>query len=204
LNLMLALRPLAARERVLLVDWGTSYANTFLLIEPRLAGCDLTVPGNPLRRALEQAATTANGSAAVDHQLRRAFGCWTYWIGPRGGWETRQVVLAPESPGETLAGLLARHLPVRFPQGAFDHALAELYLRERELFSGTVARARIPFCSRLGLPILHDPRAVDRALRRLVNEGRAAVSGGGAGVRYGAGRPVPAELPADVFERLLL
>ncbi|HEY7294233.1 MAG TPA: hypothetical protein VH916_04285 [Dehalococcoidia bacterium] len=50
MNLMLALRPLAARERVLLVDWGTSYANTFLLIEPRLAGCDLTVPGNPLRR----------------------------------------------------------------------------------------------------------------------------------------------------------
>ncbi len=214
LSLVLALRPLGERERLLIVDWGTSYANSFLLIEPSDADLDLTDPAAPLPRALADAAATlpANTAEAVpaepslERTLRAAFGVWTYWTGTRGNWEAHQVRLACREPGDTLMALVRRHLPVRFPQGAFDRALAELYARERELFSGPVARARIPFRSRLGLPILHDPYAVDRALRRLVNEGRAAVTGGveGVRVRFGAGRPVPPELPAETFERLLL
>jgi len=209
LGLVLALRPLGERERLLIVDWGTTYANALLLIEPRRTDCDLTLPTNRVRRALEAAAeapAASGGASALGRQLRAVFGLWTYWTGTRGDWEAHRVTLTPRTPADTLAGLLERHLPVRFPQGAFDHALAVLYLRERELFSGTVARARIPFRSRLGLPILHDPQAVDRALRRLVNEGQAAVSGhaAGASVRYGAGRPVPADLSAEAFERLLL
>jgi len=208
--LVLALRPLGERERLLIVDWGSRYANTLPLVEPRDPACDLTQPANPLRRALEAAAMAGAAAPAGDsplaRRLRAAFGLWTYWTGTRGAWEAHHVTLAPRGPEDTLAGLLALHLPVRFPQGAFDRALAELYQHERELFSGAVARARIPFRSRLGLPILHDPRAVDRALRRLVNEGRAAVSVRSAesGMRYGAGRPVPAELSAEAFERLLL
>lgn len=204
LSLVLALRPLDERERLLIVDWGTTYANSFLLIEPGDASCDLTDPANSTRRALLAAA--AAGAPSPEQALSGLFGTWTYWTGARGAWETHHVALVCRQPGDTLMALVRRHLPVRFPQGAFDRALADLYVRERELFSGAVARARIPFRSRLGLPILHDPYAVDRALRRLVNEGRASVFGGTAGVtlRFGAGRPVPPELPAEAFERLSL
>ncbi len=212
LSLVLALRPLDERERLLIVDWGTSYANSFLLIEPSDPDCDLTDPAAAAPPALASIAGGAQrgggfaGGPVLARALVAQFGIWTYWTGARGSWETHQVRLACREPGDTLFALVRRHLPVRFPQGAFDRALAQLYARERELFSGTVARARIPFLSRLGLPILHDPYAVDRALRRLVNEGRAAVSGGAGGVtlRFGAGRPVPPELPAETFERLLL
>ncbi|HZQ36524.1 MAG TPA: hypothetical protein VFD32_11360 [Dehalococcoidia bacterium] len=215
LSLVLALRPLAERERLLIVDWGTSYANCFLLVEPSDPEFDLTEPArSPPQEPAAVAPVPAfmhdadggRDESPLARELRAAFGVWTYWTGTRGNWETHRVRLACRAPEDTLMALIRRHLPVRFPQGAFDHALAELYTRERELFSGAVARARIPFRSRLGLPILHDPYAVDRALRRLVNEGRAAVFGGPAGLtlRFGAGRPVPPDLPAETFERLLL
>jgi hypothetical protein len=218
LSMILALRPLAERERLLIIDWGSTYANCFLLIEPCDPAVDLTGPTGATPHTPSDAAgkttlsSVRNGAAALPGEpsiapaLRAAFGIWTYWTGVRGNWETHRVRLVCREPEDTLIDLVRRHLPVRFPQGAFDRALAELYAHERELFSGTVARARIPFRSRLGLPILHDPYAVDRALRRLVNEGRAAVSGGADGVtlRFGAGRPVPLELPAETFERLLL
>jgi hypothetical protein len=213
---LLALRPLDEVERLLVVDWGTSYANAFLLVEPRQTGCDLTLADNRVRRALEQAARAllktpsfdsatpgATRSTPLGELLRGLYGTWTYWSGPREARQVHRVDLAATAPEETLAGLIARHLPVRFPQGAFDRTVAELYNTERELFNGTVARARTPFRSRLGLPVLHEPRYVDRAMRRLVNEGRAIVyqRDENSYTRYGHGRPVPPAMPEEEFER---
>src|SRR5690348_10021726 len=53
---VLALRPLAPHERVLAIDWGSTFANCFYLIEPNDPGCDLTDPDNAVTRELEAAA----------------------------------------------------------------------------------------------------------------------------------------------------
>src|SRR5947209_6790679 len=63
---VLALRPLDEAERLLVVDWGASYANAFLLVEPRQDGCDLTLKENAPRRALEQAARALLRQGACD------------------------------------------------------------------------------------------------------------------------------------------
>ncbi|MHB8573724.1 MAG: hypothetical protein ACYDCQ_00170 [Dehalococcoidia bacterium] len=217
---VLALRPLGDVERLLAVDWGSSYSNTFLLIEPRLPDSDLTRTDDPLRQELEAAARSlprdrrlprAGGAlelpdSVLGRRLRDAYGLWTYWTGSREAWRVDQVVLEPSEQADTLAGLMRLHFPVRFPQAAFDRTMAELWSKERELFSGTVARARIPFCSRLGLPLLHDARYADRAFRRLVNAGRATVFARDqrGTIRYGPAWPVPSDMREEEFEQLSL
>jgi hypothetical protein len=69
-----------------------------------------------------------------------------------------------------------------------------------------VARVRIPFLTRLGLPVLFAPERVDYALRHLVNEGRAWVFEDGPDPAYyhGPARPVPECMSAAEFERLIV
>jgi len=213
-------RPLSDGERLLAVDWGSTFANTFLLIEPSDAACDLTDPSNPAFKSLEQAAKkllehkTPNGDpgvawtreTAVGSILRVLYGNWIYWTGTYGDRRSHSVQLSPLRPSDTLAGLLLPQLRDRFPQPAFNQALEDLYARELELFHGAVTTARMPFRTRLGLPILHDPRYADRALRHLVNSGRARVHRRieDSLFRYGANRPVPAGMTEAEFEGLLL
>ena len=222
LTLLLALRPLGDGERLLAVDWGNTYANAFLLVEPRDPLCDLTDPDNGIRRIVEAAARAllrrhdpdANPTnpwtrdTALGEALRDAFGAWVTWTAPPPiGGVPERVPLVPADSQDTLARLLALGLRERFPQGAFDEALADLLEKEPELFSGRpVARARMPFLTRLGLPVLHDPRCADRAVRRLVNEGRVWLfeQGPDAVSYHGPARPVPPTMPDSQFEQLII
>ncbi len=220
LSALLTLRPLPEEERLLVVDWGTTYANTLLLIEPRDPFCDLTEPANPVRRRLEAAAHTLlrrrgpeddpatpwTRATPLGRILRDEFGAWLFWSAPLPAGETCRVTLVASGPDETLAGLLLPELRARFPQEAFDAALARLRETDGELFQGRAINVRIPFRTRLGLPVLYDPRCADRALRRLVNEGRATVTAYGPdGVwHYGPERPLPDEMSEEEFARLVM
>ena len=220
LTLLVSLRQLPEDERRLVVDWGTSYANTFLLVEPGEPGCDLSDPNSPVslevsdlcRRAAEHEPPVAEAAlerwtaqTALGERLRELYGHWVWWDQPLPGGRSRHEPLRLAGPADTLSMHLLPLLYERFPQPAFDIALAELQQTERELFGGTVAGARSVFRTRLGLPVLHDARAVDRAVRHLVNLGRMSVATGGAdGVIYSSRNPVPADLPDEEFERLLL
>lgn len=218
--ILLALRVLDTDERELVVDWGTTYANMFLLVEPRDPRIDLTEPLNPYARRLEDALSATlpavrlpgadvegwTRTTAFGSLLRELFGTWRYWEAPLPGGTVEQVPLALRSPEQTLWSQLHAELESRFPQAAFDRALASLYTWERELFGGPVPRARSAFRTRLGLPILGDARAADRALRRLVNEGRMTVVGYGLPGRpaFGPGHPVPDELSDEEFARFVM
>lgn len=222
LALLLALRPLEEEERLLVVDWGTTYANTFLLVEPRDPACDLSDPANHVRRAVESVArallrrrdpdedpaTPWTRATPLGAALRAAFGAWVLWPEPPAARaRSERVELVLSRPEETLADALLPRLRARFPQHAFEDALARLLEAEAELFAGRpVGRVRVPFLTRLGLPVLHDPRCANRALRRLVNEGRAWVfEHGPDGVFYhGPARPVPAGMTDAAFERLVV
>jgi hypothetical protein len=220
LTMLLALRPLGAVERTLVVDWGTTYANTFLLVEPRDQTCDLTDGANPVQRRLDEMARALLRCHALDEDaaepwtrrtplgeaLRQIFGVWVFWSAPLPHGRIRRVPLTLLTPNDTLAGRLLPALRAEFSQERFDAALAVLVERERELFRRSVACARIPFRTRLGLPMLHDPYCVDRAIRRLVNEGRLTVRDGAAGgaLYRGPERPVPDAMTDAEFERLLL
>lgn len=218
---ILTLRGLNDGERRLAVDWGASYGNTFLAIGPRDPALDLLDRCDPLRQRIEKAARALLHRRSPEHRpaepwtrntdlgdlVRSAYGVWTYWSWPPPVGSPRHVTLAPSGPDETLAGLLRRELPRRFPQTRFDAALAHLMETEGELFHDSVARARIPFQTRLGLPVLHNPYLVDRALRRLVNEGRARVFDDRGAVRilyHGPRRPLPDDMPEEEFARLSL
>lgn len=217
---LLALRVLDADERALVVDWGTTYANTFLLVEPHDAGCDLTEPANPYAGRVQDAlaATLALAPPAWEQAegwtrptplgalLRALFGTWRYWNAPPPRGAVEQVSLLLRGPDDTLWTRLQPELAARFPQAAFDRTLASLHYWERELFGGPVPRARSAFRTRLGLPILRDPRSADRALRRLVNEGRVTVVGDTLPGRpaFGPGRPVPDALPDEEFARFVM
>jgi hypothetical protein len=222
LTLLLALRGLGDVERMLAVDWGTTYANAFLYVEPRDPLCDLTDPDNRVRRSLEAAARALLRHHDPDEAphdpwtrrtplgdlLRRAYGAWVTWREVSAGWaDEERIDLVAAGPEETLAEQMLPRLRARFPQPVFDATLARLLEHEAELFAGRpVARARMPFLTRLGLPVLHDPRCADRALRRLVNEGRAWVYGQGpdAVSYHGPDRPIPAHMTDDEFERLIV
>ena len=53
--------------------------------------------------------------------------------------------------------------------------------------------------------VLHDDRAVDRAVRHLVNLGRMSVTSGGRdALVFGPDHPVPDDLPDEEFERLFI
>lgn len=218
--ILLALRALDAGERELVVDWGTTYANMFLLVEPRDPRIDLTEPLNPHARRFEDALSAtlpdvrlpgadAEGwtrTTVLGDLLRELFGTWAYWQAPPPDGSVERVPLTLSSEGHTLWSQLRVELDARFPQAAFDRALANLYTWERELFGGPVTRARSAFRTRLGLPILGDARAADRALRRLVNEGRMTVVGLGLPGRpaFGPGHPVPDDLSDEEFARFVM
>ena len=220
LTLLISLRQLPEDERRLVVDWGTSYANAFLLVEPSEPGCDLSDPGSPVslevsdlcRRAAEREPTVAEAAlerwtahTALGERLRELYGRWVWWDEPLPRGRSRHESLRLAGPSDTLSVHLLSLLYERFPQPSFDIALAELQQTERELFGGTVASARSVFRTRLGLPVLHDPRAVDRAVRHLVNLGRMSVATGGAdGAVFGPGNPVPETMEDEEFETLLL
>ncbi len=220
LTLLLSLRPLPPDERRLVVDWGTAHANTFLLVEPREAGCDLSDPRSPAARevrALCREAAASEPSVAeaarerwtaatpLGQRLRDLYGRWVWWEAPLPEGRAHEDPLRLTSPAETLSMRLLPLLYERFPQPSFDAALADLQATERELFGGSVAAARSVFRTRLGLPVLHDDRAVDRAVRRMVNLGRMSVTTGGRGAAvFGPGHPIPDDMPDEEFERLLL
>jgi len=219
-TLLLALRALDDRERRLAVGWGNSHANAFLLVEPLDPACDLTDPANDHRRALETAAEeplrlrlpeaepevswtreTELGTAARD-----IFGAWIAWPPPDADGAPERVPLPLDGAAATLRDALLPRLAARYPQQEFDAVLADLYERERELFGGSVARVRIPFLTRLGLPVPLNPYRVDHALRRMVNEGRAWVfeDGPDPGFYHGPARPVPERMTDAEFERLIV
>ncbi len=92
---------------------------------------------------------------------------------------------------------------------ASGHLRAYLKIKETEpeLFSGRpVGRAHVPFLTRLGLPVLHDPALPVRAVRRLVNEGHAWVyeRGPDAVSYHGPARPVPPSMSDAELERLIM
>ncbi len=219
LTLLLSLRQLPEDERRLVVDWGTAHANSFLLVEPGEPGCDLTDLRTPLahevRDLCRQAATVEppdgglhepwTSRTPLGERLRELYGRWVWWDEPLpAGW-SREEPLRLAGPSDTLSVHLLPLLYERFPQESFDVALAELQSTERELFGGEVATARSVFRTRLGLPVLHDARAADRAVRQLVNLGRMSVTTGGAeAIVFGPGSPVPEDMPDEEFERLLM
>jgi hypothetical protein len=201
----------------MVVDWGTTYANSFLLVEPNEPSCDLSDSDNPvLREALKMAGEIDRPTDRRDSQrerwtsetelgglLRDLFGTWVYWRGPLPDGEPECVPLTLRAPSDTLANHLLFELNARFPQAAFDAAVADLNAHERELLGGPVPRGRSAFRTRLGLPILHDPQAADRAIRRLVNLGKMrVVSRLPSTQTFGPGSPVPEDMPDDEFERL--
>jgi hypothetical protein len=217
---VLALRPLSAQERLLAIDWGSTFANTLCLIEPADPVCDLTASDNQVNRALEAEASRLLATGRPEERpderwtvetdlgrlMRQTYGVWLYWTGMHEQRRIHSVRLATTGPDETLWDRIRSLLPQRFPQALYNRAVADLYSAERELFHGPVTTARMPFRTRLGLPPLHEPRRVDRAVRRLVNEGRATVFAleGDAFVRYGSGHPVPESMTDEEFERLLM
>ena len=218
--ILFALRVLDDPERNLAVDWGTTYPNTFFLVEPHDRSCDLSDPANRFTQRVNDAIKATLRLAPADTKmpdgwtnatplgsvLREIFGTWVYWIGPQPYREIQHVELTLRSAEDTLWGTLQPELDARFPQPVFDRALAYVNDWERELLGGPVTRARSVFRTRLGMPILADSRCVDRALRRLVNEGRITVVGTtlpGHPV-FGRERPVPEEISDEEFAGFLM
>lgn len=218
--ILFSARKLQNLERSLVVDWGTSYPNTFFLLEPRSPETDLTDPSNPAAIRIRRAAAAAlhdthseeaaregwTSGTELGDVLRELYGTWVYWSGPEPYGSIEEVPLVLQGPEETVWSELLAELERRFPQQMFDRALAYVNDWERELLGGPVPRARSVFWTRLGMPIVSDPKRVDRALRRLVNEGRISVIGAtlpGKPV-FGQGRPIPDEVSDEEFSRFVM
>ena len=217
---LIAFRVMDDEERYLVVDWGTTYANTFLLIEPRDWRCDLSDPLNPFTRRLDEALALTLAAAPeggvlpegwtraspLGRLLRELFGTWRYWTASSPASATRRISLELREDSDTIWSRLLPELSERFPQAAFDRALGRLHGSDRELFGGPVPRARSVFRTRLGLPVLHDVRCVDRAVRRLVNEGAMRVVSPTAPGRpiFGPGRPIPDGISDDEFAQFVM
>jgi hypothetical protein len=190
LNLLISLRGLRMDERLLAVSWGTAFANSFLLIEPADPWLDLSTPEG-LREFACQAGTDSATSL-----VRSAYAEWIYWVrDEKGELESRAATLSLD-PESTLWQAVWDRLPRAFPSSAFLSTLTLLTLREAELFGGRdVARALMPFLTRLGLPILYDARHVISGVRELVNAGLAWVQDPQDGRVYrGPDQPIPAEV----------
>jgi hypothetical protein len=201
LTLLISLRGLRAEERMLAVNWGTAFANAFLLIEPADPWLDLTT-----NEGVHQAAAKATDGTNVDAFVRSAYAEWIYWFTtPQGEMESHSATLDLADPKSTLWQTMWDLLPKTFPASAYLSSLTLLTLRESELFTGgrEVARAIIPFLTRLGLPILYDARHVIHGVRELVDAGLAWVQDPEDGWRVYKGPREP--LPAEVSdERLAL
>ena len=192
LNLLVSLRGLRAEERLIIAGWGTSFANSFLLIEPYDPWLDLTTEES----IAEFRAATAAKSA--DELVHAAYAEWVYWVQDENGdLESRTAALGVSDPNTTLWSSIWQRLPATFSEADFLSALTLLNLREQELFIGgrEVIRAVIPFLTRLGLPILYDWRFVIGGMRQLINAGLASAQDrDNRRVYRGPMYPVPADV----------
>jgi hypothetical protein len=196
LNLLISLRGLRADERLLAVNWGTAFANSFLLVEPSDPWLDLTT-----REGIDE---FARRSGAIDASalVRAAYAEWIYWVRDEGGeLESRNATLDVQDADARLWQALWERLPRTFPEAAFLSSLTLLTLREAELFTGgrEVYRAIMPFLTRLGLPILYDARHVLQGVRQLVNAGLASVQDPEEESRVyrGPHEPLPEDVPDE-------
>ena len=200
LTLLVSLRGLRVDERLLVVNWGTAFANSFLVIEPADPWLDLTTS-----EGIDHFARQRGLRTSVD-LVRAAYAEWIYWIRDENGeLDSRAATLGIGGADDTLWQSLWQRLPGAFPADAFLSSLTLLNLREAELFTGgrEVARAIMPFLTRLGMPVLYDARHVLRGVRELVNAGLAWVSDPEDNNRVYSGPHAP--LPADISdERLAL
>jgi hypothetical protein len=192
LTILISLRGLSLDERLIVVNWGTAFANAFLVIEPSDPWLDLTTQEGIDEFAASTKTTDAKGL------VRAAYAEWIYWIrDDTGELESRRATLLLD-PEATLSGTLWERLPQTFPAAAFLSSLTLLQLKEAELFTGgrEVARAIIPFLTRLGLPIVWDPRHVIHGVRQLVDAGLAWVQDPEDNWRLyrGPSEPIPAQI----------
>jgi len=201
LTLMVSLRGLRSDERLLAVNWGTAFANTFLLIEPTDPWLDLTSSDG-----IRQATKSHGEETDANRLVRAAYAEWVYWFtSAEGDTESKMATLDMADPESTLWQTLWDRLPRTFSPAAYLSSLTLLTLKEGELFTGgrEVARAIVPFLTRLGLPVLYDARHVIRGVRELVNAGLAWVQDPEDNWRVYRGPVEP--LPAEVTdERLAL
>lgn len=201
LNLLISLRGLRSEERLLAVNWGTAFANSFLLIEPADPWLDLST-NEGLRDYVSR-----TGSRSAPELLRCAYAEWNYWTRDESGeLESHGTTLALE-PDKTFWRVISERLPQTFPAAAFLSSLTLLNLRESELFTGgkPVAQSVMPFLTRLGLPIVYDPRHVLHSARQLVNAGLAGAQDPDDGWRTyrGPSQPLPADIGDERFGRMI-
>jgi hypothetical protein len=194
LTLLISMRGLRTDERLLIVNWGSAYANTFLLIEPSDPWLDLTDGDN-----VHELAMRTGNERDVDRFVRAAYADWVYWFtSPEGETDSHTATLNLADPSSTLWDTMWKKLPQTFPEADYLSSLTLLTLRESELFTGgrEVARAIVPFLTRLGLPILYDARHVIRGVRHLVNAGLTWVQDPEDNWRLYKGpvEPIPAEV----------
>ena len=200
LNLLVSLRGLRAEERLLAVNWGTRFANAFLLIEPADPWLDLTTPAGLAEYE------RSSGARQAPDLVRAAYAEWNYWVrDEKGELESRSATLNLNTD-ETLWQVIEQRLPQTFPAAAFLSSLTLLTLKESELFTGgkPVGRAIAPFLTRLGLPILYDARHVIHGVRQLVNAGLTWVQDPEDSWRLyrGPSEPIPAEISDERLSRM--
>jgi hypothetical protein len=203
LSLMVSMRGLRAEERLLLINWGSAFANTFLLIEPSDPWLDLTTADG-----IRQIATQTANETDADRFVRAAYADWVYWFAsPEGEMDSYSASLDLADPGSNIWDTIWRKLPQTFPESDYLSSLTLLTLRESELFTGgrEVRRAIMPFLTRLGLPIVYDARHVVRGVRQLVNAGLAWVQDPEDNWRIykGPAEPIPADIPDERFAAMV-
>jgi hypothetical protein len=172
---IVSLRPLDDREAALVIDWGNTYSNAFILVQPQHADCDLSEPSNSWAKELErlthEPTEVPDGSRRIAAFLRLVYGTWICWPETDANGHTLRVPLSV-GPDETLWHRVLHEMRSMYPQAAFDAAVERLYRSDRELFHGAVAGLRSVFRTRLGLPFLYEPRMVDRGVRPLAATAR--------------------------------
>ena len=200
LNLLVSLRRLSPEERLLAVAWGTAFANSFLLVEPSDATVDFTTPSG-----VEDFANHT-GISEPQTLIQAAYAEWLYWVRDAdGNLESRSARLDVFDSTATIWQTIWDELPRTFDAADYLSILTLLNLREAELFTGgrEVARAVVPFLTRLGLPILYDARHVMQAMRKLIDAGLASAQDPHDNLRTYRGPAAP--LPSDISdERLAL
>ena len=88
LNLLISMRGLRADERLLAVNWGSAFANSFLMIEPSDPWLDLTT-----QEGIDAFAASTDVRDA-DSLVRCAYAEWVYWVrDERGELESRAANL---------------------------------------------------------------------------------------------------------------
>lgn len=201
LNLVISLRGLRTDERLLAINWGTAFSNSFLLIEPADPWLDLTTAeGLKLFEA-------QSGARNATDLVNAAYAEWNYWVrDEKGDLESRSAVLSVRDDA-SLAETMMERLPQAFPEASFLSALTLLHLKEIELFTGgrEVMRAIVPFLTRLGLPVVYDAHHVVNGVRQLVNAGFAWVQDPEDNWRTyrGPSEPIPAEISDERFGRMV-